>query len=165
MFQMLASALTQLRRSGSLPATVKLSNVFGPADMTANPGPAAGEFTVESVVRAAAAISDRLNDDSWKPIPANTIPSRVDVAGTVLSPGQFLELMADAYTDPTPARKMKINIHMLMNSNVGGAFPHHAPTQDMGSTWTLKPAFIPQRFLGAMPPLRPPTALSKPTAR
>ena len=95
----------------------------------------------EHVARAAASLSDGLRDQTWKPVPANTVPTWVTVDGIRVNAFQFLVLMAGAYLDPMPGKKLKI-ARSLMISHLSGVYPQRLAMQDFGTGWTLKPAIL-----------------------
>jgi hypothetical protein len=150
MFQMLSGALAAYSQSRELPASLKFSNLYGPLDFGPSPGAMFGEVTADAVIRAAAEIAPRLMDDSWKPVPGNAVPAVVDVAGTRVNAAQFLYLMAQVYLNPTPAGALKLH-PIQMVADIAGSYPHHAPLQDMGNHWTLKPAALSLNAVTAAP--------------
>ena len=139
MFQMLSAALAGLSRNGALPDLVRPNAVYGPLALTVGAGAVTGEVTVASVAHAAAEYADRLRDAAWKPVPDNVIPSRIVVDNVTLNPGQFLQLMAMAYLDPTPDKKLKFYQHYVLSA-AGEMFPKNIAPVDQGNTWTYKPA-------------------------
>jgi hypothetical protein len=111
-------------------------------------GPDTGEFSVEAICRAAAGLSEALRERTWKTVPVNTVPEWVNVEGVRVNAAQFLSLMAQAFLDPTPLRKIKLE-RALPISPAAGAYPRRIAIEDMGMGWTLKPAIL------HLPPVAP----------
>jgi hypothetical protein len=141
MFELLSGALAQFSRTGSLPDTVQLTNVYGPLEVTPETGINEGEFSVESISRAAAGLWDTLRNQTWAPVPANTVPTWVTVDGSRVNAIQFLILMAESCLDPTPGKKMKVE-RSVMISRVAAAYPRRIFMEDLGNAWTVKPAVL-----------------------
>jgi hypothetical protein len=141
MFQMLTTALAHLHRSDNLPDSVGLSPVYGPVEMTDEPGPNVGQISVATVARVGADVSQRLGDQGWKTVPANMIPCWTDVEGTRLNAAQLLRLMAQALLAPSPAAKLDIKLAQMF-SPAGEMYPRSGPRSDQGSTWTFRPALL-----------------------
>jgi hypothetical protein len=139
MFQMLASALAGWQRAGVLPESVRLAHIYGPLEMTEEEGPREGTVTVSSVTRVAAELAGKLNNQEWKPLPDNIIPTWVTVDGVRLNAAQFLRLMAEALASPQPDARLKVR-NSYMFSAVGEGFPRTRPRSDIGAAWTIKPA-------------------------
>jgi hypothetical protein len=59
--------------------------------------------------------------------------------------------MAEAYLDPTPGKKMKVE-RTIMISPLAGVYPRRILQDDIGNTWTVKPAVL------HLPPAPPRTA-------
>jgi hypothetical protein len=138
-----------LSRNGALPSAVPLTIAYGPIALTPGAASVTGEVTVASVARTAADFADRLRDQSWKPLPANAVPSHIAIDGLKLNPGQFLRLMAEAYLDPVPDRKLKLHQHFVQTP-AGLMFPRNVSPVDQGNTWTFKPVVL--RVLTAAAP-------------
>lgn len=141
MFALLSGALAEFRKTGTLPDKVRLTNVYGPLQITTDPGINDGAFSVESVSQAASGLADLFRDQTWKPVPVNVVPAFVTVDGTRINAVQFLVAMAEAYLDPTPGKKVKVE-RSLMVSPVTGIYPRRIAMDDTGNTWTVKPAVL-----------------------
>lgn len=139
MFQMLANALAEFQRTGSLPEAVRLTHVYGPLDMTTEQGPSQGSVTVASIATGCAQLSDALKDQAWKPVPANMIPGWVRVDGIRLNAAQFMRLMAEAFLSPSPAAKLAVRTCQMF-TELGYGLPNPRRSSETGATWTLKPA-------------------------
>lgn len=140
LFQLLTSALAEFSRTGSLPASVKLGNLYGPLRVETAAG-LGGELTVASIARAAAELHVKISNEAWKPVPDNATPQWVTVESTRVNEAQFLRLMAEAYLDPTPSKTLKIKPSVPV-SHAGGIFPRHVSQQDQGGIWTFRPAVL-----------------------
>ncbi len=138
-FQVMTDALAELSRSGKLPQSVKVVKVYGPLKVALGHGPNVGEATVASVAKACAGIDGGLHDDAGYPMPNNTVPSLVTVDGTTINAAQFLRLMAEALVAPTQDAKLKVRM-TYMTPVVSSVFPRTRVMEDIGATWTAKPA-------------------------
>jgi hypothetical protein len=141
MFQMLTTALAHLHRTDNLPDTVRLSPVYGPAEMTDESGPNVGQVSAATVARVSADLSQRFEDQGWKTVPDNMIPCWTDVEGTRLNAAQVLRLMAQALLAPSPAAKLDIKFAQMF-SPASEMYPRSGPRADQGGTWTIRPAVL-----------------------
>lgn len=141
MFQLLATSLAQYQRDAKWPPSVTLQRVYGPLEMTDDGGPVGEKVRVADVVTSASALADRLNDQGWKPLPGNVIPSWVTVGRTKVNAAQFLFLMADALSAPEPGRVLTTRMGYMFAATAD-MFPKSRPRQDLGAFWTLKPAVL-----------------------
>jgi hypothetical protein len=141
MFQMLTTALAQLHRTDHLPDSVRLSPVYGPVEMTDEPGPNVGQVSAGAVARVSASLSQSLDDRGWRTVPANMIPCWTDVERTRLNSAQLLRLMAQALLAPSPAAKLDIKLSQMFAA-AGEMYPRSGPRSDQGGTWTAKPAIL-----------------------
>jgi len=139
MFQMLATALAEFNRTGSLPRSVDLVPVYGPEDFDQNQGPSQGAVTVASVAKACARFSAILNNDTWKPFPDNIVPARIMVDGINLNAAQFLHLMAEAFSAPSSERKLNVTT-CQMSHEPALEYPRTRQLSEEGAMWTIKPA-------------------------
>lgn len=139
MFQLLATALSQMHRRDRLATTVAVRTVYGPDEMPAESGPNEGQVSIAAVARASALLSDRLNDQRWAVKPQNVVPAWVAVDGQRLNAAQFLRLMAQALIAPSPAGKLQVKMCNMFAPS-GEMFPISGSRSDQGATWTLKPA-------------------------
>jgi hypothetical protein len=141
MFQVMTDAWAEFSRTGTLPESVKVVQVYGPVRLLTGHGPNEGEVSVESVARVCAQIDAALHDDSPGKFPKNAIPIFLKVDGIEMNPVQFLRLMALALTTPSPAPDTKLPVKMLYpftGSLI--SYPKTRPMPDSGFGWTLKPA-------------------------
>jgi len=138
-FQIMTDALASLSRTGKLPESVLAAQVYGPLRMAGGHGPNAGDVTVASVAKVCAQIADGLHDATGYPIPNNTVPSILVVDGVGMNAAQFLRLMAQALVEPNPDAKLRVRM-TYMYSGTAEVFPKTRPMEDMGATWTFKPA-------------------------
>jgi len=146
-FQVLAEALAGAR-NGALPASVKLTHIYGPLSLPEDLGPKSGSVTVADVLHAAAQIAPVLTNDDWKPVPDNAVPEFVALGTLRVNAAQLLNLMAWACLDLTPDRVLHVN-GTSMASVATFMFPKNTPITDQGNGWTFKPA--PLRLASAVP--------------
>jgi hypothetical protein len=137
-FQVLAEALAGVR-NGALPASVKLTNIYGPLVLSQDLGPKSGSVTVADVLHAAAQTAPLLTNDAWKPVPDNAVPGFVTVGTLKVNAAQLLNLMAWACLDLTPDKVLHVN-STTMASIATYMFPKNTPITDQGNGWTFKPA-------------------------
>jgi len=138
-FQVLCNVLAEQHRQGQRPQVVGIHSVYGPLQVPGEHGPALGAVTGASVARAASDLAHVLNDETWKPVPTNTIPMWVDLEGLHLTAGQFLRLMLESLVAPSPS----VQIRVKMTNNFSGSglgYPKQRLPIDQGGTWTFKPA-------------------------
>jgi hypothetical protein len=138
-FQVLTDALAEMNRTGKLPETVHVERVYGPLGMAMGHGPNIGEVKVASITKTCADMDARLHDDTGYPIPKNTIPSMFTVDGIRMNAAQFLYLMAQALQDPSPEATLHVRM-VYMLTEAAQAFPKARNLEDVGATWTFKPA-------------------------
>lgn len=138
-FQVMTDALAELSRTAKLPKSVRVVGVYGPLRMALGHGPNIGDTTVASVAKVCTELTAGLHDDSGYPMPKNTIPELVTVDGTTINAAQFLRLMAHALVDPTPETKLRVRM-TYMTAGPASVFPKTRALEDVGATWTFKPA-------------------------
>jgi hypothetical protein len=138
-FQVLTDALAELNRTGRLPQTVTVDRVYGPIGMPLGHGPNVGDVKVASVAKVCAQIAPGLHDDTGYPMPKNTVPPLLTVDGIGVNAAQFLRLMAQAVADPTTQAPLRVRM-TYMFTEISGLFPKMRTMQDLGATWTVKPA-------------------------
>ncbi|HEY3381781.1 MAG TPA: hypothetical protein VGK32_08435 [Vicinamibacterales bacterium] len=139
MFQMLATALATWHRDGAWPPSVTLQHVYGPLEMTDDLGPLGRTVAVREVAAAASGLAEALNDQAWKPVPDNVVPTWVTVGALRLNASQFLRLMVEALAAPEPGRSLTTGMNYMFSS-AAEMFPKGRPRRDVGALWTLKPA-------------------------
>jgi hypothetical protein len=81
----------------------------------------------------------RLHDDSGYPMPKNTIPPMLTVDGIKMNAAQFLRLMAQALQDPSPEKTLQVRMDYML-TGAAQVFPKARNLEDVGATWTFKPA-------------------------
>jgi hypothetical protein len=141
LFAVLADALAQRDRTGSLPPAVRVPHVFGPIRTSQPEPPVLGTATGVSVARVCARLADELHYDTWTPIPRNAVPSEIAIGGLVLTPAQFLRLMAEALVAPSPESRLSIKATDMFWGREP-VFYRRRPATEIGSAWTFKPAPI-----------------------
>jgi hypothetical protein len=137
MFQMLANSLAEFHRTGSHPTSVRLTHVYGPADLPSDQGPSLGTVASASLASECARLAPLLNDQTWKPMPDNIIPEWISVDGLRLNAAQFLRLMAEAYMMQAPKLAVKT---CQMYPGTALIYPKTVDLADLGGLWTMKPA-------------------------
>jgi hypothetical protein len=135
----MTDALAEFSRTGKLPESVKVVQVYGPVRLLLGHGPNAGEVSVASVARVCAQIDAGLHDESPDKFPKNAIPVFVNVDGVEMNPAQFLRLMALALADPSPGAKLQVRM-LYPFTGVLVSYPKTRVFSDAGFGWTLKPA-------------------------
>lgn len=150
-FELLAQALAGLDKTGSLPDSVKLSQVYGPIFIPFGGAANKGTVTVADVIHSAAQLDATLRNTTWKPVPDNALPALVHVGSLDLNSAQLLRLMALAYLDPVPQKALSLG-GIPMHSRATFMFPKNAEMVDLGVGWTYKPALW---HLEAAPPAPP----------
>jgi hypothetical protein len=138
-FQVMTDALAEMSRNGKLPETVRVDRIYGPLGMPMGHGPNIGDVKVASITNICADLDAGLHDDTGFPMPKNTIPPLFTVDGIRMNAAQFLRLMAQALQDPSP----ETTLHVRMTYMLTGAaqvFPKARNLEDVGATWTFKPA-------------------------
>jgi len=138
-FQVLTDALAEMSRTGKLPETVRVDRVYGPLGMPMGHGPNIGDVKFATITRICGELDARLHDDSGYPMPKNTIPPMYNVDGTKINAAQFLRLMAQAVIDPSPETTLHVRM-VYMLTEAAEAFPKARNLEDVGATWTVKPA-------------------------
>jgi hypothetical protein len=141
MFQVMTDALAGLNRTGALPRTVRVVRVWGPMNMPLDSGKPGPAVTVKSLASVCATITDRLHTDTASAIPTNAIPSHVTIEAQDVNAAQFLHLMADALVNPAPDAQVTIKTASMVWGKQA-IYMRTRPLEDMGGTWTMKPALI-----------------------
>jgi hypothetical protein len=72
-------------------------------------------------------------------MPNNTIPPMFTVDGIRMNAAQFLRLMAQVIVDPSPESTLHVRM-VYMITGTAMVFPKARNMQDVGATWTFKPA-------------------------
>src|ERR1022692_2526012 len=109
-FQLMTDALADFSRTGKLPESVKVVQVYGPVRLLLGHGPNAGEVSVRSIARVCAQIDAGLHDGSPGKFPKNAIPVSLTVEGVAMNPAQFLRLMALALAASSPDAKLPVRM-------------------------------------------------------
>src|SRR5580658_9208760 len=140
-FQVMADALAELDRTGKLPASVQVAEVWGPEHTPGAHGPNAGEVTPASVAHVCAGLVGRLHDTTGGPVPKNSIPAVLTVDGINMNAAQFLRLMAAAVVAPSPDAKLRVRM-TYMYPGQATLVPKTRIMSEMGGSWTVKPASL-----------------------
>ena len=142
LFQLLANSLEGVASTGKAPGKVRLTHIYGPISLepAASTSPTA-IIPAREVVRVAAELAPKLNDQTWKPVPSNAVPARIEIAGNRINPTQFLAMMVDAYLAPSPDAPIKLRYFQPL-TGPGYFFPRQNEIQDGGHIWTLRPAVL-----------------------
>ena len=141
MFQVMTDALAGLNRTGALPRTVRVVRVWGPMNMPLDSGKPGPAVTVKSLASVCATITAQLHTDTASAIPTNAIPSHVTIEAQDVNAAQFLHLMADALVNPAPDAQVTIKTASMVWGKQA-IYMRTRPLEDMGGTWTMKPALI-----------------------
>jgi hypothetical protein len=139
-FQVLTDALAELDRTGKLPESVRVVEVYGPDHTPMGHGPNVGEVTAGSVEHVCASLSGRLHDTSGDP-PKNSIPTSITVGGINMNAAQFLRLMSWALVAPSPDTKIRVRMTYLFPEQAEFV-PKTRPMSEMGASWTVKPVLL-----------------------
>ena len=144
MFYLLSRSLATLHQTGALPESVTLKHVYGPLPAPPLQGPSQGTASAKAITLAAAGIAPALASTEWTPVPADHIPGWVDVGGLRVNAAQFLRLMAQRFEKAASgAAETSFEIKTCeMPTPLGLVFPTTRPGEDMGQTWTAKPAVL-----------------------
>jgi hypothetical protein len=139
MFQVTTDALAELSSTGKLPESVRVDRVYGPLGMAMGHGPNIGDVTVASIAKVCAGIAAGLHDDSGYPVPKNVVPPIVKVDGITMNSAQFLRLMVQAMVNPDPQANIRVRMTYMLPATAQ-IFPKTRGLEDVGATWTFKPA-------------------------
>jgi hypothetical protein len=141
LFQVMTDALADFNRTGKLPESVKVVQVYGPVQLLTGHGPNEGQVTIASIAGVCAKIDAALHDVSPGKFPKNAIPVFVSVDGINMNPAQFLRLMALALTAPSLSPDTKFAVRMTYPyTGILMAYPKTRVFTDAGFGWTMKPA-------------------------
>jgi hypothetical protein len=138
-FQVMSDALAEFDRTGKIPDSIKVDEVYGPVRLLTGHGPNTGEVSVASVIHKCSEIAPGLHDKSSGTLPNNSIPIGITLEGTMLNPAQFLRLMGLALLNPSSDAKLNIRMSYVSTA-LGDMLPKSRPAGDNGFVWTLKPA-------------------------
>jgi hypothetical protein len=138
-FQVMTDALAEMNSTGKLPETVHVDRIYGPLVMAMGHGPNIGDVKVTSITKICSQMAPHLHDDSGYPMPNNAIPALFTVDKITMNAGQFLRLMALTMIDPSPEATLQVRmVYMLPPTAV--MIPKARSMEDVGATWTFKPA-------------------------
>lgn len=137
-FQVMTDALAEFDRTGKLPESVRVVQVYGPDHTPMGHGPNVGEVTAASVAHVCSGLVERLHDTSGDP-PKNSIPTSITVDGINMNAAQFLRLMASALVAQSPDSKLRVRMTYLFPGQAQ-LVPKTRPLTEMGASWTVKPA-------------------------
>lgn len=138
-FNLFAQALAAASHTGSLPASVPLTPMYGPLVLPNDMGAVSGSVAVSEVIKTAAQIAPKLAEVAWKRVPDNSVPALFEVGSLHLNAAQVLRLMAQACLDPLPGRILKVNA-ITLTTRSAFMFPKNTQMTDQGNAWTFKPA-------------------------
>jgi hypothetical protein len=138
-FYVLANVLAEQHKSGKRPASVRVAPVFGPLETLEDHGPALGAVTAGAVNRMCTTLAGRLNDRAWKAMPANMIPTWLEIEGLRVNGAQFLKLMFESLLAASPNAKIKVQMTNMLSA-AGLVYPKMRMPIDQGGTWTFRPA-------------------------
>ena len=139
MFQVMTDSLAELDRTGKLPQSVKVVRVYGPGQMVQGHGPNIGDVSVASIVKQCSQLAPVLHDEKADPMPHNMIPPGVLLDGIAVNSAQFVRLMAQAMVSTSPEAKLRVRMTYMFPA-VAEVYPKTRPMEDVGATWTFKPA-------------------------
>jgi len=137
--QVLADALVERYRTGKLPESVEVLNVYGPVELPGGTGAAKGEVSGSAVVLAAVYIVPALHEDNWGPIPRNLVPSQIQIGTMTVNGAQYLHLLMKAFLLDDLETKLPVSPAGMIWAPEAVAF-RTRPSADMGTIWTIKPA-------------------------
>jgi len=138
-YQVLAEFLVQRRRTGKMPESVEVLDVYGPVEMPAGNGAVKSEVTAKEVSLAGVYILPWLYEKDWSPIPWCAVPGQVKVGSLTVNGGQYLRLMMDMFLSDNPEAKLTVRpTQMIWAPEAVGIKTR--PYEDMGTIWTIKPA-------------------------
>jgi hypothetical protein len=140
-FQVMADALAELDRTGKLPPSVQVAEVWGPEHTPGAHGPNVGEVTPASMAHVCAGLVERLHDTTAGPVPKNSIPAVLTVDGISMNAAEFLRLMAAALVAPSTDTKLRIRMS-YMYPGQATLVPKTRMMSEMGDSWTVKPASL-----------------------
>jgi hypothetical protein len=138
-FQVMTDSLAELDRTGKLPQSVKVVRVYGPGEMVQGHGPNIGDVSVASIAKQCSQLAPVLHDEKADPMPHNMIPPGVLLDGIAVNSAQFVRLMAQAMVSPSPEAKLRVRMTYMFPA-VAEVYPKTRPMEDVGATWTFKPA-------------------------
>jgi hypothetical protein len=138
-FQVLTDSLAEFSRTGKLPESVRVAGIYGPIGLPGWHGQNIGDVTVASVAQVCAQIDGGLHDTTGYPMPTDTVPPILSVDKIPVNAAQFLRLMAEAVVDPSSDAQLRIRM-TYMAPPTAVLFPKTRSMEDMGATWTFKPA-------------------------
>ena len=141
LFQVMTDALAELDRTGKLPESVQVVQVWGPDHMWDNHGPNAGEVTPAIVARYCAGLTAKLHDASASAVPKNQIPGYMIVNGITINAAQFLRLMAESMVASAPDTKIRVKMTYMFPGQVQ-LIPRTRILTETGAMWTVKPAML-----------------------
>jgi len=140
LFQLLANGLAGIAQNGKRPESVRLTHIYGPIalESTEETFPTT-VISAREIARVAAELVPALNDQTWRPVPSNAVPVRVEIAGKRLIPAQFLALMVEAFLASTPDQPIRLRYFQPVTAP-GYFFPRQNSISDGGHIWTVRPA-------------------------
>jgi hypothetical protein len=140
-FQVLADALVERHRTGKLPESVEVLNVYGPIDMPAGSGAPKGAVSASEVILAAVYILPAFYEKGWSPVTRNAVPGQVQVGQLSVNAAQYLRLMIAAFLSDDTAAKLTVRPSEMIWGREAVAI-RTRPVEQMGTIWTIKPATL-----------------------
>lgn len=141
LYQVMTDALAEFSRTGKFPKSLRVIQVYGPLFTYTGHGPNVGDVTVKDLLHYCEGVSVKLHDNAVTPVPKNVIPTAAVIDGVDMASVQVMRLMAEAMVNPSPAETLHVKMTYTL-SGLGVAFPKSRPPDEVGGTWTLKPAVI-----------------------
>ena len=126
-------------KTGAAPASVKLTQIYGPSGGSRTIWARQGVGYGAEVLQAAARIAAPLTNDEWKLIPDNAVPAEVQVGSVRVNASQFLRLMALGLPQSLARQNPSAECHghdVSRHIHVPQEHAHQGP----GNSWTFKPA-------------------------
>jgi hypothetical protein len=148
LYQVMTDALAEFGRTGKFPDSVQVIQVYGPLYTYTGHGPNAGEVTVADLLHYCEGVAVKLHDSSATPVPKNIIPTSATINGVAMSSAQVMRLMMEAMVNPSQQEKLQVKMTYTL-SGLGAVSPKSRPPDEVGGTWTLKPAVLEIKQLGA----------------
>jgi hypothetical protein len=148
LYQVMTDALAEFGRTGKFPDSVQVIQVYGPLYTYTGHGPNTGEVTVADLLHYCEGVAVKLHDSSATPVPKNIIPTSATINGVAMSSAQAMRLMMEAMVNPSQQEKLQVKMTYTL-SGLGVVSPKSRPPDEVGGTWTLKPAVLDVKQLGA----------------
>ena len=148
LYQVMTDALAEFSRTGKFPESVRVIQVYGPLFTYTGHGPNVGEVSVADLLHYCEGVAVKLHDGAATPVPKNVIPTSAIIHGVGVTSSQITRLMAEAMINPSAQEKLQVKMTYTL-SGLGVVSPKSRPPDEMGGTWTLKPAVLDVKRLDA----------------